>query len=137
MYVGLDISKNEIVCVGTDRNGNVRLDRTFPTSKEGVGKLIGKTGKRNKFVLVASTHGMFVLDCLREVNADVVVANPSKMKLIYDSEKKTDRTDAKKLADLCRVGTVPQCHIPEEKTRKIRDTIRQRRGIDSYISEEL
>ena len=129
MYVGLDISKSEIVCVGTDRSGNIKLDEIFPTSKEGVEELVKKSGRHNKFVLEASTHGTFVLDCLRILNVDVVVANPSKLRLIYDSEKKTDRTDAKKLADLLRMKAVPECHIPEAETREIRDVIRQRRSI--------
>ena len=51
---------------------------------------------------------------------DVTVANPGKLKLIANSDKKTDRVDAKELARMVRLGSVPESYVPTEEVRECR-----------------
>lgn len=48
---------------------------------------------------------------------DVIVAHPSKLTLIAHSDKKTDRVDAKELARLPRLNSVPQSYVPTDEIR--------------------
>jgi transposase len=52
-------------------------------------------------VLEAGTHSPWVSRLLTELGHDVIVANPRKLRLIYQNDSKSDRVDAEYLA---RVG---------------------------------
>ena len=129
MYVGLDISKNSTVCVGKDKEGVLLFEGSFPTSQKGFDRILGRVGKDSKFVLEASTHGVFAYNYLKEMGADVKVANPGRIRMICDSEKKTDRNDAEILADLLRTNMLPESYLPNKNERELRDIIRQRKSI--------
>jgi len=66
---------------------------------------------RNKFsklpytriVIEAGTHSPWVSRLLEEMNHQVIVANPRKVRLIYENDRKNDRLDARMLARLGRV----------------------------------
>ena len=67
-------------------------------------------------------------DYLRKRCNRVAVANPIKTELIGLSKKKTDKIDAKKLADLLRSGMMPESFIPERHAREFRKKIRHRQS---------
>jgi transposase len=129
MYVGLDVSKKEIVYIGKDSVGNELYHNCIPTSIEGMNTLISDIGAGNILTVEASTHGIFVYDYLISRGMDVKMANPSKLRLIYDSWKKTDNEDALKLAELLRMNALPVCYVPDKRTRELRDIIRYGRSI--------
>jgi len=57
------------------------------------------------------------------------MANPSRIGLITQSDKKTDRNDADILADLLRTKMLPVCYVPPQKVQEQRELIRQREGL--------
>lgn len=128
MYVGLDVSKREIVCVGKDKEGRVLYQETFETSAEEMDRLVDAVGCDSMFAVEASTKGVFVYDYLSQ-KVHIVVANPHKIRLIAESEKKTDWEDAGILADLLRTNMLPLCYMPDKEVRQVRDLIRQRKSL--------
>lgn len=56
-----------------------------------------------RIVIEAGTHSPWVSRVLANCGHEVIVANPRKVRMIYESDNKTDRTDARKLARLGRV----------------------------------
>jgi transposase len=56
----------------------------------------------------------------------VVMANPLHVRLIYAAQVKTDKVDARKLAQLLRAGLLPSSHIPARATRMRKEVLRQR-----------
>lgn len=128
MFVGLDVSKKETVGVWKDEKGSKISEEIFPTNQDGLQRLVVKLDNC-EVALEASTSGVFVYDFLREKGLSVKVANPSAIKLISHSEKKTDREDAEKLADLLRTGMLPTCYLPDKRTRELKDMIRHRRAL--------
>ena len=53
--------------------------------------------------------------------------NPNKVKLIAESKKKTDKVDAKVLANLLRMDGLPnRVFVAEGKSRELRDLLRSR-----------
>lgn len=56
----------------------------------------------------------------------ITVANPYQVRLIAESQIKTDKIDARKLAKLLRLGVVPACHVPDRATRDRKEVLRQR-----------
>lgn len=128
MFVGLDVSKKETVGVWKDEKGSKISEEIFPTNQDGLQRLAAKLDNC-EVVLEASTSGVFVYDFLREKGLSVKVANPNAIKSISHSEKKTDREDAEKLADLLRTGMLPTCYLPDKRTRELKDIIRHRRAL--------
>jgi len=129
VYVGLDVSREEIVCVGMNKDGATVYDAKIGVSEEQLDKLLKATGKDSTFAVEASTKGIFVYDYLLSKKIDVKVANPNRMRIIAESEIKTDRNDAEILADFLRLNRLPVCNIPSGKDRDIRDLIVHRKSI--------
>jgi transposase len=48
------------------------------------------------------------------------------VKAIAYAKVKTDKVDARTLADLLRADMIPESYVPEEKTREVRDLVRRR-----------
>lgn len=56
-----------------------------------------------RIAIEAGTHSPWVSRLLKKCGHDVIVANPRKLRLIYQSDKKNDRMDARTLARLARM----------------------------------
>lgn len=65
-----------------------------------------------KIVIEVGTHSAWVSRVLEECGHEVLIANPRKVRLIYDDKRKTDKLDAQKLARLARVD--PELLYPVE-----------------------
>lgn len=129
MYVGLDISKNEIVSIGMDKEGSLLHKEKYELYTEEIDRLVDTVGKDSVFVLEPSTYGVFVYDYLSSKNVEVIAANPGKIQEIRESDKKTDWEDARILANRLRTNNLPTCYLPDRKTREERDLIRHRKTL--------
>ncbi|OYR64102.1 IS110 family transposase, partial [Halorubrum sp. E3] len=67
-------------------------------------------------------------DTLSE-HLDVTVAHPKKINQIADTDKKTDRVDAKELARMLRLNSVPESYVPSEEVREARALVRGRQTL--------
>lgn len=129
MYVGLDISKNEIVSIGMDKEGSLLHREKYGLYIEEIDRLVDTVGKDSIFVLEPSTYGVFVYNYLSSKNMHVIAANSAKIQEIRESDKKTDWEDAKALANRLRTNNLPTCYLPDRKTREQRDLIRHRKSL--------
>lgn len=68
--------------------------------------------ERARFVLEAGTHSAWISRLLRDLGHEVVVANPRRLRLIYETDRKSDRVDAEYLARLGRLD--PELLAPIE-----------------------
>jgi len=135
IYVGLDVSKEKIVGMWKDRDGkNVSLE-TFPVNEKGMEKLAERTADSTRIAVEASTTGVYVYDYLASRERPVVMSPPSRIRLIAESDKKTDRNDAEILVDLLRNDMLPTCYVPDKGTRELRDLVRHRRTLVEISSK--
>ena len=58
--------------------------------------------------------------------ARIIVSNPIKTKTIAQAKIKTDKIDARVLAELARVGYLPEVWLPDEDTEALRQFITDR-----------
>lgn len=80
----------------------------------------------------AGNQTAWVHETLIEMGAKVTVVNPNKVKLIAQSRCKTDKTDAKILCELLRLGGLPRpVHMPDRDTRSLRGLLVARRQLIS------
>lgn len=76
--------------------------------------------------LEASGSWYWLADLLQELELDVNLAHPYKVKLIAESKIKTDKIDARVLADLLRTNFLPTAYLPDKDTREFRELLRYR-----------
>src|SRR5664279_485449 len=102
MTVGLDVSDNYTsVCI-LDNQGEIVEEGRVRTTRVGMEqRFAGATPSR--VVLEVGTHSPWLSRLLGDLGHEVVVANPGRVRLIADSVRKTDRSDAETLARLGRV----------------------------------
>ena len=55
-----------------------------------------------------------------------MLANPFKTRIIAEAQIKTDKVDARILADLLRGKLIPSVHIVGREARQIKEVLRQR-----------
>ena len=70
----------------------------------------------SRAVIEATSNYHLVDDTLAEY-LDVTVVHPGKLTHIAQSDKKTDRVDAKELARLLRLNSVPKSYFPTSDIR--------------------
>jgi transposase len=80
--------------------------------------------------LEAGNQSAWLHDLLTEFGAEVTVVNPTKLKLIAESRRKTDKIDAKILCELLRLDGLPEpVHMPGPETRSLRGLLVARRQL--------
>jgi transposase len=99
--VGIDVGdKHSQVCV-LDAKGEVIEESKIRTTPEAVGRRFSSMAA-TRVALETGTHSNWIADQLRSLGHEVVVANARKLRAIYQSDRKDDRTDAQMLARLAR-----------------------------------
>lgn len=101
--IGIDTSdRTSKVCVMTKEGGarTVVVETTCATTKEGFSECLGKFDRSWLVVFETGTHCRWMKAHIESLGFRVVVANPAEVRLITESNAKSDRSDARKLARL-------------------------------------
>ena len=129
-YAGVDVHQGKCVWCVVDPDGTVLGEGTVRTDLAGL-DLMGREWRRLgagqvRVGLEASTAGKAVALHLRKCGWDIWMAHPRKLKAITTSETKTDRNDARTLAQLVRLNYFPRAYLPSEEVQRLRDLVRMR-----------
>jgi transposase len=73
----------------------------------------------------ATSNYYHIHDTLSE-HLDVTVAHPKELNQIANSDKKTDRVDAKELARMVRLNSVAKSYVPTDKVKEASALVRWR-----------
>jgi transposase len=102
LTVGLDVGDRYVqVCV-LDEAGEVVEESRLPTKAATLERRFSAV-ERMRIVLEAGTHSPWLSRLLQDLGHDVLVANPRKLRLIYQNDSKSDRVDAEYLARIGRL----------------------------------
>jgi len=77
----------------------------------------------------ASTSGIFVYEYLDGRGREVHLAYPVYVKPFAKKHVKTDKVDAKVLAQLLRMDYLPESYVPEKEIRDLRTIVRHRASL--------
>ena len=97
--VGLDLGDKKSRYHLLDRSGKSVGEGSVATHADALRILFSGTEKK-RIVIECGTHSPWVSRLLKELGHEVIVANPRRLRLISESNKKNDRTDAELLAKL-------------------------------------
>lgn len=126
-YIGIDVHKvSTQVCIqGGD--GELREFR-IPTTRDRLVETFGAMA-RARVLLEASTESEWVARCLERVGHEVVIADPgfAPMYATRSRKVKTDRRDARCLAEACQLGAYRAAHRTSDASRHLRDLVLTRK----------
>ncbi len=126
-YVGIDVHKNFLFAVVMNSKGEVSFETKVRNEPYELDKFIKRLDMDSNIVLESCICWEHIYDYLTDAGFDkVYLANPSKVSLIAKSKKKTDRHDAKILADLLRTNMLPMSYAPSHEIRNQRMITRHR-----------
>ncbi|QUQ68274.1 IS110 family transposase ISHvo9 [Kutzneria sp. CA-103260] len=91
-----------------------------------LGQELGKAGPEPEAVLEATYGWYWAADVLAEAGAHVHLAHPLGIKGFAYRRVKNDVRDAADLADLLRMGRLPEAWIAPPETRELRELVRHR-----------
>lgn len=129
VYIGMDVSSKDFVVHAIDQRKQKVFEGRIPPSRAGLRKLIGDLGMGPKlFVFEAGNQMKWIaLTLMRQTGVRIHVVHPNEVKWISQSNGKTDKVDARKLAQLGQGNLLPRpVHIVEGKTRQLRELVSAR-----------
>lgn len=128
-YIGLDVHKQFTFCCETCPNGKVQREFRFPSTPEGIASYAATLNQQDEVALEATTNSFAFAKLLREHAGKVVISNPMQTKAIAWARIKTDKVDARVLAQLLRTGFLPEVWEPDERTQHLRRRIAHREAL--------
>ena len=139
LYCGVDLhAKSSNFCL-VSRSGKRLAEGLVPSSRRGFTILMASgKGEEIRVVLESSTRSRWAAGVLEGLGAEVIVVDPRKVRVIAETKHKTDRADARILADLLRSEALPPAlwRVPRG-TRELRDEMRLRWGLVQQRSRLL
>ena len=134
-YVGLDVHKEYCQAAIPDEQGELIGEKRIQTSEQGFKQLARAIEKGSSIVMEASCSFYTPYDYFSGRGYEVKVAHPKNVKAIASSKVKTDKIDAKTLADLLRADLIPETYVPDKGIRQLRDLLTHRQGLVKMRTE--
>lgn len=129
IYVGMDIHCKTTTFCAIDEEGHVCKRGKMASGEAQWLEVVGHWPEQEvSVVLETGNMTWWVVDVLRSVGIEPVVVDARQMKLISHSKKKSDKHDARALADALRGGLAQRysVHVPSEAARRGRSLLSTR-----------
>ena len=123
LSVGLDAHHGYYAICVRDATGRIVKETTVRGSSSQLLGQLGRLGEPFAICFEASCSYGHLHDRLAKIAHRVVVAHPGRLRLIFQSKRKTDRVDAQKLSLLLMLNEVPQVYVPSIDVRAWRRLI--------------
>jgi transposase len=124
--VGIDLHRRRSVLVRMTEAGETLETVRISNDPEYLRAVMARAGEAPEVVLEATYGWYWAADCLAELGATVHLAHPLGVKMFSLRRVKNDERDAADLADLLRMGRLPEAWIAPPATRELRGWVRHR-----------
>jgi transposase len=125
-YMGIDHHKQYSHFTLEDEAGvELKSERVFNSLTE-VKDFLGDKPEEIRAVIEAGRTSYVMVDMLRELGVDIRMAHASEVKAIAKAKIKTDKRDAKILADLLRADLIPEVYLRSRENRRAQRVLRHR-----------
>jgi transposase len=127
--LGIDVGKRKCRIAVKDTEGNILDEFFFGNDLDGRTRLVEAAQKYSPCrAVLESTGNMWIKihDTLEESGIKTKVANPYKTRIIAEARIKSDKLDARILADLLRADLIYESYVPPKEFREKRALVRHR-----------
>ena len=125
-YVGLDLSRKRLNWCSVDDGGEVVAEGAVAPQSHGLARLVLELGQDVVAVIESMTGARFIHDQLELAGWEVRIADAQRAKALANLACKTDRSDARTLAQLAALDLVPEIWLPDPRVRQERELARFR-----------
>src|SRR5207249_8798251 len=129
-YVGIDFHRRRSVIVRLDADGNKLSTQRVGNDPLAIATAVAAAGPDPEVVIEATYGWYWVVDLLQTSGARVHLANPQGLNW-GQRRVKNDERDAIDLADMLRLGRLPEAWIAPPATRQLRELVRYRAKLRS------
>jgi transposase len=139
-FVGIDLHRRRTVMVRTAADGEVLETARIVNDVDRLTSVMARAGESPEVVLEAIYGWYWAVDALQAVGARVHLAHLLGVKALEYRRVKNDVRDATDLADLLRLGRLPEAWIAPPATRGLRELVRHRAklvGLRSHCKAEV
>src|SRR5213082_3094054 len=124
--VGTDLHRRRSVLVRMSMDGRKLETVRIENSPAALRAVLARCGQRPLVVLEATYGWYWAADVLEQAGAEVRLAHPLGVKAFSYRRVKNDERDAADLADLLRMGRLPEAWIAPPPVRELRELVRHR-----------
>jgi transposase len=124
--VGMDLHRRRSVLVRMTGDGRRLGTVRITNSPQELHREIARAGRSPQVVLEATYGWYWAADVLAEAGAEVHLAHPLGVKAFSYRRVKNDERDSADLADLLRMGRLPEAWIAPHEVRELRELTRYR-----------
>ena len=125
-FVGIDLHRRRSVIVRSAADGAVLESVRIVNDVDRLNSVMARAGVDPEVVLEATYGWYWAVDALQAGGAHVHLAHPLGVKAFEYRRVKNDFRDASDLADLLRMGRLPEAWIAPPATRELRELVRHR-----------
>jgi transposase len=125
-FMGIDQHKQYSHMTLMDEEGEVLKSEKVFNSREEIRRFIEGVDGDIRAVVEAGRTSYVMADLLESMDIEVKMANPMQVKAIAHAKIKTDKRDAKVLADLLRGNLIPEVYMRSKENREAQRILRQR-----------
>ena len=125
-YVGIDWAYGRAAFCSMNGTGSIEAEGMIPASEDGLARLVLKVGTEAKACVEMMSGAVWVRDQLALAGWEVKVAHARKVRDVAPLACKTDKVDARVLAELTRRDLVPELWVPPPADRALRERLRRR-----------
>jgi transposase len=128
-YIGIDLHKAFFQACAVTPAGDRLWEARLPRTPDGLAALTARCTPQTALAVEASTPTWHFADAIAGAVADLRVVDPWKTKLKAGYAAKTDRLDARRLADALRRDSVVGIYYPPLAIREVRELCRARHAL--------
>lgn len=128
-WIGLDLAKRESQLVTLNAEGEQIAALRFQTTRENIQLLRAELTEFDTIALEVTTNSNAITRLLQQSPAKILTSNPIRTKMIASAKIKTDKIDARVLAELARAGYLPLVWLPDPDTEALRHLFSDRRSL--------
>jgi transposase len=122
-YVGLDVHKASICIAVLNTEGKLVMESVVETSAATILEFLKGLRGQLEITFEEGTHAAWLYDVLKRTKAKIIVCDPRKNRLLCDGNK-SDKVDARKLAQLLRAGLLSPVYHGQHGTRDLKELVR-------------
>ena len=125
-YIGFDVHKKTIsYCVKT-ADGRIVEEGTLQAQRTVLRRWAEGRQQAWYGAMEATLFSAWIYDTLKPYAQQLFMGHPARMKAISAGKKKSDRIDARTIADLLRCDLLPKCYVLPPEVRDLRRLLRYR-----------
>lgn len=125
-YVGVDLHKEQSWFYIMDHTGAKVSSQSIPNSYDSLKSFFAAIPTPFTLAVEATYNWYFFMDIAEKFTKEAYLANSYELKAFAKRHKKTDKIDARLIADILRKGFLPTVFIPNHSIRSLKELLHYR-----------